>query len=346
MGRLGVTLNVNRPSWRWLCCRVLARILFYGGLLFFGWWWMLRMPGQSMAGGIAPPTASESTMQARLAGDVGQLAQTIGERNVLLHPQALSAAAAFIERSFQSVGLAPQSQSFTADGVACRNIEVEVRGSGRPAEIVVIGAHYDSIVDSPGADDNASGVAALLALAGFFAHAPQERTIRLVAFANEEPPYFGEKMGSGFYARRSRARGERIAAMLSLDSVGFYSDADHSQRYPLGLGLFYPSRGNFVAFVGNLQSAGLVREAIGAFRSAAALPSIGAGLPGIIPGVAWSDQFVYWKEGYPAIEITDTAPYRNPAYHTKGDTRVDLPRLAKFVSGMRRVVETVAGRHD
>jgi hypothetical protein len=337
---------VTSPRWRWLCRQVLARILFYGGLLFIAWWWMLRMPGQSYAGALAPLTALESATEAQLAATVGHLADGIGERNVLLHPQALSAAADFIESAFQSAGLAPQSQSFAADGAVCRNVEAEIRGGSMPGEIVVIGAHYDSIVDSPGADDNASGVAAMLALAAVFARAPQARTLRFVAFANEEPPYFGEKMGSAVYAKSCKARGERIAAMLSFDSVGFYSDADHSQRYPLGLGLFNPSRGNFVAFVGNVQSAGLVREAVGAFRSAAALPSIGAGLPGVIPGVAWSDQYAFWEEGYRAIEITDTAPYRNPAYHTRKDTGVDFHRLTKFVTGMQRVVEKLAGEAD
>jgi hypothetical protein len=146
-------------------------------------------------------------------------------------------------------------------------VEAELRGSARPEEIEVIGAHYDTVPGSPGADDNASGVAAVLALARRFAHAPSGGTIRFLAFANEEPPWFWQaEMGSLVYAKECRARGDGIVAMLSLESVGFYSDAPRSQAYPAGLGLLYPAAGDFVAFIGNVSSRSLLRRAIAAFR--------------------------------------------------------------------------------
>src|SRR5262249_6861138 len=149
----------------------------------------------------------------------------------------------------------------------CRNLEAEIHGTTHAEEIVVVGAHYDSALDSPGADDNASGVAAILALARSFGRSQPARTLRFVAFANEEPPHFWtDDMGSLVYAKRSQRLQERLVAMLSVESVGFYTTAPASQRYPAGLGLLYPSTGDFVAFVGNMRSRPLVHEALRTFR--------------------------------------------------------------------------------
>ncbi|HXV36222.1 MAG TPA: M28 family peptidase, partial [Myxococcota bacterium] len=192
------------------------------------------------------------------------------------------------------------------------------------------------------ANDNASGVAVLLELAQRVAALPRERTLRFVAFANEEPPHFQTReMGSLLYAERSLARAERVVAMLSLESLGYFSDARHSQRYPAGFGLLYPSRGNFVAFVANPQSRGLARRAIAAFRdSRAAVASEGVAAPGFIPGVAWSDHWAFWAHGVPAIMVTDTAVFRDPHYHTLRDTpeRLDYARMASVVDGLAAVV--------
>jgi len=333
-------------SWRKVGHSIGTRVLFYGGLLFVAWWWMLRMPGRSFDGPLHPLTAAESELASRLSTDVHSLAGSIGERNVDGQPAQLAAAASFIERSFQESGYTVRSQAYSVGSVTCRNLEAELRGTSRPADITVIGAHYDTVWGSPGADDNASGVAVMLALARTFAARPQARTLRFVAFANEEPPYFWKaRMGSLVYARECRARGDRVSAMLSLESVGVFSDAPRSQRYPAGLGWFFPSTGNFVAMVGNLTSRALVRDALGAFRSTHSLPSIGAALPNSIPGVGWSDHWSFWQAGYHAIEITDTAPYRNPFYHTSDDIPdpLDYPRMARFTAAMCRVVDAVAG---
>jgi Zn-dependent M28 family amino/carboxypeptidase len=226
-------------------------------------------------------------------------------------------------------------------GVVCANLEVELRGILKPEEIVVVGAHYDSVPQTPGADDNASGVAALLALAESWAKAAPERTVRFVAFANEEPIYFQtELMGSRVYAKMCKARGDKIVAMLSLESMGYFSDEKKSQKYPFPLSLFYPSRGNFIAVVGNRESKALVTRVAKVMRATKALPVERASLPGKLQGVGWSDHWAFWQEGYPAAMITDTAPFRNPHYHRGTDTaeKLDYVRLAAAVRGLAAAI--------
>jgi Zn-dependent M28 family amino/carboxypeptidase len=183
----------------------------------------------------------------------------------------------------------------------------------------------------------------MLALARRFAGKPPQHTLRFVSFVNEEPPYFlREQMGSFVYAGRCKARGDRILAMISLETIGYFSDAPRSQTYPApGLGVFYPSVGNFIGFVSNVPSRDLLRRAIGLFRKHAKIPSEGAALPAFVPGVSWSDQWSFWQHGYPGIMITDTAPFRYPHYHSDTDTpdKLDYDRFALVVSGMEKVIE-------
>ena len=149
-------------------------------------------------------------------------------------------------------------------------------------------------------------------------------------------------MGSFVYARRCKARGDQISAMISLETIGYFSDAPHSQTYPsLGLGAFYPTTGNFIGFVGNVRSRSLLRQAISLFRQQRKLPSEGAALPSFIPGVGWSDQWAFWQHGYPGVMITDTAPFRYPHYHAATDTpdKLDYDRFALVVSGVERIIE-------
>lgn len=303
------------------------------------------MPGRNVST-AAPLSADEIVLRAELVADVQKVAGEIGERNMRRYPQ-LNAAADFIEASFLRAGLQPRRDTYELKGQACHNIEAEIRGA-RP-EIVVIGAHYDSVFGCPGANDNGSGVAALLALARRFAGKPAGQTLRFVAFVNEEPFYFqSEQMGSFVYASRCKARGDQISAMISLETIGYFSDAPGSQTYPApGLGAFYPSTGNFIGFVGNVRSRALVRRAIGLFREQAKLPSEGAALPSFIPGVGWSDQWAFWQHGYPGIMITDTAPFRYPHYHEATDTpdKLDYDRFALVVSGVEKVIEGLVSGH-
>jgi hypothetical protein len=303
------------------------------------WWFGVRMPGKNISS-AAPLSPEEIDLRAELKSDVQTLAGEIGERN-MGHYGQLNAAADFIEDSFSRAGLRPRRDSYDVRGQACHNIEAEIPGT-RP-NVVLIGAHYDSVFGSPGANDNGSGVAALLALARRFARKPAQQTLRFVAFVNEEPPYFlTEQMGSFVYAGRCKARGDRISAMISLETIGYFSDAPHSQTYPaLGLGVFYPTVGNFIAFVSNVHSRALLRRSIALFRKHAKIPSEGAALPSFVPGVSWSDQWAFWQHGYPGIMITDTAPFRYPHYHSATDTpdKLDYDRFALVVSGMQKVIE-------
>jgi len=226
-----------------------------------------------------------------------------------------------------------------------RNIEVEVPGGAGADEVIIVGAHYDSVLGAVGANDNGSGVAAVLELARLFRDARPARTVRFVAFVNEEPPFYrSEQMGSRVYARRSRERRDHIVAMLSLETIGYYSDEPGSQLYPFPLRFFYPSTGNFLALVANLGSRGLLHEALASFRRNAQFPSEGVAAPAFIPGVDWSDHWSFWQESYPALMVTDTALYRYPHYHTLQDTpdKLDYERLARVVMGLHGTLRDLA----
>lgn len=291
----------------------------------------------------APLSPDELTLREELRADVQTLAADIGERN-MLHYARLSAAADFIENSFFKAGLKPRRDTYELDGNVCSNIEAEI--PGRRPEIVLIGAHYDSVIGAPGANDNGSGVAAVLALARRLGGKGAERTLRFVAFVNEEPPYFlSSQMGSYVYASRCKGRGDPIVAMISLETIGYFSDVPNSQSYPApGFGAFYPKTGNFIGFVANVGSRALLQRTMSIFRAQKKIPSEGAALPGFIPGVSWSDHWSFWQHGYPAIMITDTAPFRYPHYHRSSDTpdKLDYERFALVVSGMEKVISDLA----
>jgi Zn-dependent M28 family amino/carboxypeptidase len=311
------------------------------------------MPGKNIATAV-PLSSDEVRLREELRRDVQKLAGEIGERNMIRYAQ-LVAAADFVESAFAQAGYQPRRDNYELHGRACHNIEAEIRGTS--AEIVLIGAHYDSVFGCPGANDNGSGVAALLALARRFgARAASAQsattakstfsTLRFVAFVNEEPFYFQTpQMGSYIYASRCKARGDKITAMISLETIGYFSDAPGSQTYPApGLGVFYPKVGNFIGFVANTHSRALLHRAMSIFRAQKKIPSEGAALPAFIPGVAWSDQWSFWQHGYPGIMITDTAPFRYPHYHMPSDTpdKLDYDRFALVVSGMEKVIAHLA----
>jgi Zn-dependent M28 family amino/carboxypeptidase len=294
---------------------------------------------------MLPLTAEEITLRGELQRGVEKLAGEIGERNVGRY-EALSAAADFLGSSLAQSGYDISRQGYEVAGLTCYNIEVEIQGRDRPDEIVIIGAHYDSVFGSPGANDNATGAAAVLSLAQLFREKRTSRTVRFVEFVNEEPPYFqSPKMGSAIYARQCRERDEKVIAMLSLETIGYYRDEWGSQKYPFPFGLMYPSTGNFIGFVGNTSSRDLVLKVVSSFRRHVRFPSEGGALPGFIPGIGLSDQWAFWQQGYPGIMVTDTALFRYPYYHTLNDTpdKVQYERLARVVVGMEGVVADIAG---
>jgi Zn-dependent M28 family amino/carboxypeptidase len=247
-------------------------------------------------------------------------------------PRAYAAAAAFIEQSLRSAGYTAVRRH--------DNIEAEIPGND---EIIIVGAHYDTVVGSPGADDNGSGVAAMLEISRRLT--ASQKTVRFVAFANEEPPFFGTpQMGSFQCAQRCRDRKEKIVAMFSLETIGYFSDAPKSQRYPSILHLIYPSTANFIAFVSNLKSRSLLRRCVREFRNACDVPVAKGALPEFIAGVTWSDQLSFWQCGYPAVMVTDTALFRNPHYHTATDRpeTLDYDRLARVVDGLTAVIRAMS----
>lgn len=322
-------------------------ILLVGAILAAGGFvvWMTRMPGVTFSGPLAPLTAEEIGLHDNLKRHVEELAGRIGERN-LFEPRALDQAAGYVERIWREQGYGVASQEYQVATRTVRNLEIELPGSSRPGEVVVVGAHYDSVMNCPGANDNGSGTAAVLELARLLRDQRLARTVRLVAFVNEEPPYFQTgNMGSLVYARRARERGEDIVAMLSVETIGYYSDVPGSQRYPFPFSLIYPREGNFVGFVGNAASRPLVRRAVRAFRDRDRFPSEGVAAPGWITGIGWSDQWAFWQAGYPALMVTDTAVFRYPHYHRRSDTpeKVDYDRLARVVAGLAQVVADLAG---
>lgn len=279
---------------------------------------------------------SEDDREARLRQHVLALAGAIGERNVY-HPAALDAAARYVELQLSGMGHQVNRQSYVARGVECSNLEVILPGTRWPQESLVVGAHYDTVDGSPGADDNASAVAALIEIARLLRGAALGRTLKLVAFVNEEPPFFfwGE-MGSQVYARAARGRKENIRLMISLEMLGYYRDEPGSQAYPPLFRHFHPDRGNFIAFVSNRRSGKAMRRAAQAFRAHSDFPLETTATFGWIPGVAWSDHLSFWRAGYPAFMCTDTAFFRNPYYHSSQDTpeKLDYARLAQLTEGL------------
>jgi hypothetical protein len=317
-------------------------------LLGIAWWIMIRMPGASYSGQLPLADAQLAALRDELRGDIAALANQIGERNVRNRPDKLAQTADRIETQFRAAGYTVRRQQYEVDGCKCSNLDVEILGNSRSEEIVVVGAHYDTAGGTPGANDNTSGVAGVLALARRFSRGKTDRTLRFAAFVNEEPPYFQtERMGSMVYARRCREKSENIVAMLSLEMLGCYSDAPGSQKYPPPFSVLYPSKGNFIGFIGNTASRRLVRRVVATFRQNEQFPSEGAAVPGVIPGVGFSDHWSFWQEGYPALMVTDTAMCRYPHYHKPEDTidKIDFDAMARVVRGLQSVIVELASDH-
>jgi Zn-dependent M28 family amino/carboxypeptidase len=283
-----------------------------------------------------------------LEGHVRKLAGEIGERHVF-RPQSLAAARDYIHSCWQAEGYGVETQEYEVMDIPCANLSITLPGTRLPGQVVLTGAHYDTVRGSPGADDNTSGVAALLELSRRLSACRPGRTIRLVAFVNEEWPFFyGGQMGSAVYARAARQRNEDIRAMFSLEMLGCYKDEPRSQRYPPFLGRGRPNRGDFIAFVANLRSRRLLDRALSAFKASSDFPVEGTATFGWLPGVSWSDHLSFWRVGYPALMITDTAFFRYRYYHSSEDTpeKLDYARMALVVEGVAEMLIKVANDED
>ena len=304
------------------------------------------MPGSSFRGVPAPLDETEAQVRQVLREDLTVLAQDIGERNVSRRYAQLIAAAEFIERSLQEAGHETRRQKITVDDKIVWNIESQCTGRGHPEEVLVVGAHYDTVPGSPGANDNGSAVVANLALARAFARVVTERTVRFAFFVNEEMPYYmTDAMGSLRYAQQCSANGENVVGMISLETIGCYLDAPLTQRYPIAwLRHLYPTTGNFVAVVGNLRSRRFAHRIIRGLRRVQ-FPSEGMAAPRWLKDIFRSDHAAFWHCGYPALMITDTANFRYPFYHTAEDTveKINFVALARVVTGLRESLLELVG---
>ena len=313
--------------------RILAMLAMVGIAVLCFVFWAASMPGN----GTPQATRTENKALARaLEVHVRSIA---GERNTT-QAAALDRAAAYIENDLKKMGFRIDSQWLEAGGIRVRNLFVIVPAAMPDAGVVVVGAHYDSAYGTIGADDNASGVAGLLEIARSISGRkddPLKRELHLVFFTNEEPPYFGtQQMGSYRYAESLSRNKRKVEAMLSLEMLGYYCDVPGCQKYPLPLSVAFPDKGNFIAFVGNLDSRELTRRVVGSFRQHAAIPSEGVTAPTFIQGVDYSDQLWFWRFGYPAVMVTDTSFMRYSHYHKATDTpeKLDYVRLSLVVDAL------------
>jgi len=298
-------------------------------------------------------------LEGRLRTHVRRLGGDIGERHVW-RPRELNAAADYIAAHLSETGYRLNAQWYRAASTDVRNIVADMEANVGSGELVVIGAHYDSVPGCPGANDNGSGVAALLEVAGACARSlpTLTRAVRFVAFVNEEPPFFQTAdMGSLVFARAARERKDNIVAMLSLETIGYYSSEPGSQQYPVAPMVIapfvlsahegrlrrgrLPREGDFIAFVGNTASGRLLRKCLRAYAATGPrVPAVGAAAPAWIPGVGWSDHWAFWQCGYPALMVTDTAPFRYPDYHLVSDTP-DKLEYGGFTEVVRGLIDTV-----
>ena len=290
---------------------------------------------------------SRTEIITRLRQHVEYLAEKIGKRSPLQYHN-LERAREYIEQILEEIGYPLDHDKYQIEGRDYRNVIVEKEGHLHPEQILLVGAHYDTVPDTPGADDNASGIAALLELACLLRHTEPKTTIRFVAFTLEEPPYFQSPlMGSMIHAQRCRQQNDWIRGMVSLEMVGYYSDRKDSQTYPLPImGWFYPNQGNFIAVAGNFRSRRLVRQVAHPLAQAAGIKVESTALP-FVPGVGLSDNWSFWQLGYPAVMITDTSFFRNPHYHLPSDLpkTLDYQRMTELVTGLAKVLGSFKTGH-
>lgn len=306
---------------------------------------MFFIPGRRLKGSLPAPSQVEKEIAANLSKHVWTLAGTIGPRSLTSAPDNLEKAATYIEEVFGKFSYALKTQEYTAETQSMsgrkvsehaitfptiehqtRNIIAERTGKRASNEILIVGAHYDFVYDCPAANDNGSGVAVLLELARLLETESFGKTVRLAAFTNEEPPFFmTEQMGSRQYSRLCFERGDKVVGMISLETMGYFSEEPGSQTFPHSVfGKLYPTTGNFIAFISNIKSRNFLCSVARAFGSAVNFPFEAIALPEIIRGVSFSDH----------------ASQNDAQYHDEQDTpdKVDYDRLSRITSGLRQVI--------
>lgn len=303
-------------------------------------WLLLAQP---VPGGASP--SSVEVMPLRLREDVATLATRFHPRD-WRHTGNLDRCADFVAQRFGAAGAVVEYQGYAVQGREYRNVIGRFGAGGGPR--IVVGAHYDTYGEMPGADDNASGVAVLLALAELVgAHAP-DLAVDLVAYTLEEPPFFDTPhMGSAVHAASLAAGQSACLGVIVLEMVGFFSDEPGSQGYPSPLlRLMYPGRGDFIAVVSRWDQGGWIRTVKAAMQGTTALPVHSLRSPSFVPGIDLSDHMSYWPHGIPSLMVTDTAFYRNPFYHTPDDTpeKLDYRRMAQVAVAVFEALRTLGTR--
>lgn len=306
-------------------------------LLFFSYWYMIKCEGKW--NGIPlerQKNVDLGKIRKELESDVYYMSVELGPRNAFSYKR-LQKCAEWIKKRWESQGYTVKSHTFFIQGKDYTNLEIEILGRKAPSEIVVVSAQYDTLPDSPGANNNASGVAVLLQLSKLLKNYTPDRTLRLVNFVNEEDPFFGtEWMGSFKYAERAYQQHEDIKVMLSIDAIGFYKNEPGSQKWPFPFSFFYPDRGNFLAFIGNFVSRKYMIQATMGFKKGSSFPIEAGVVPKWTKGASWSDHYSFWKFGYPGIMVTDTGGFRSPFHTTKEDTmeKLNFEAMSRIVIGI------------
>ena len=323
---------------RWTHIGLAAVVLLLAATVL-AFWYMINCEGTWDGPRLEEDEAFDlAASKAQMQADVAYL-QSLGPRNSTGGAEyaQLRACEGWVKARWESQGYPVQVHSFSVDGRSYANLEIEIAGKKSPSRIIVVSAQYDTLPESPGANNNGSGMAVLFQLSELFREHTPDKTLRLIAFVNEEDPFFGtEDMGSYRYAMRAHQRGENIEFMLSLDALGIYKHERGTQTLPFPFSLFYPDRGDFLAFIGNLPSRRHMIATTRGFRKGSAFPIRAGVVPEWVEGAGWSDHLSFWKFGYPAIQVTDTGAFRSASHTTSADTmeKLDFEALSRIVVGM------------
>jgi hypothetical protein len=314
-------------------------VFLFVAFLFFSYWYMIKCQGNWYGEPLEKQMKSDLTeIKKSLESDIDYI-QRLGPRNSendMNHKQ-LRQCEEWIRQRWESQGYVVKKHTFSFNGKVYSNLEIEIQGRIAPSEIIIVSAQYDSLPDSPGANNNGSGMAILFQLSRLLKKHTPDRTLRLLNFVNEEDPFFGtEMMGSYQYAKRAYQRQEDIKVMLSLDALGIYTDRPGSQNLPFPFSLFYPRRGNFLAFIGDFSSRKYMVETTRGFKKGSSFPIEAGVVPEWVEGAGWSDHLSFWKFGYPGIMVTDTGGFRSPSHTTKEDTmeKLNFEAMSRIVLGM------------
>ena len=271
------------------------------------------------------------------------LKRIVGERTAGISEQHLADVFQYIQKTLRDFEYQVELDPFPFDGKTFQNIIARKKG-GKSDERIIVGAHFDSVPGSPGADDNASGVAAMLELARILSEQKWNHTVEFIGFHMEE----WNMIGSGAYAKKLKRQGTKVYGMVSLEMVGFTNQERGSQKMPPGFGFFYPDTGNFIALVGNIRSWKLLKDFKTKMKETEGLPVESLIIPFngmLLNATRLSDHSPFWDAGYPALLITDTSFYRNPHYHSPTDTieTLDLDFMQNVVAGVAKAIMALDG---